>query len=110
MNQGSEDIWSIELGAKSLFKLLILTGALQQFESATHGPRMGGKVRHRSHPKGLYRIAGPLHLHMFRAGSLLTTFLSEDLAMTNGNKPPETKETPPKDQGKGQGSKESKEK
>ena len=35
---------------------------------------------------------------------------SEDLAMTNGSKPPETKETSPKDQGKGQGSKESKEK
>lgn len=30
--------------------------------------------------------------------------------MTNGSKPPETKETPPKDQGKGQGSKESNEK
>jgi hypothetical protein len=30
--------------------------------------------------------------------------------MTNGSKPPETKETPPKDQGKGQDSKESAEK
>ena len=48
------------------------------------------------------RVESDRRFHLFR-----TSLSEEDATMTNGSKPKETKETPPKDQGKGQGPKQS---